>query len=242
MRTHHWSWVPTGTGTPQTGSRSWTLEWRWSWSRARWWRRSCLRNPPAPRKQGQPPPQEELSQTHHSDEGWSHLKHLLSKQVVPHLPLDVPVHQVTLKTRRETVEMRQSDVRPKLLHPYVTSPSGRGGCRRAPKDLWSRPAGLQWRFLTWTSSSETGSLGWRWEGQREGPRQGRPLFYQLHDFFILTHLLIFTLIFLMFLLQLFPFINLTVCFIPPTKFANVHWNIFMFLQICLSCKCDHFFS
>lgn len=75
------------------------------------------------------------AQTHHSDEGWSHLKHLLSKQVVPHLPLDVPVHQVTLKTRRETVEMSQSDVRPKLLHPYVTSPSGRGGCRRAPKDL-----------------------------------------------------------------------------------------------------------
>lgn len=27
-----------------------------------------------------------------------HLEHLLSKQVVPHLPLDIPVHQVTLTT------------------------------------------------------------------------------------------------------------------------------------------------
>ncbi len=46
--THRLFWEPTGTGTPQTGSRSSTPEWRWSWSTARWWRCWCLQTPPGP--------------------------------------------------------------------------------------------------------------------------------------------------------------------------------------------------
>lgn len=97
----------------------------------------------------------------------NNLKHLLSKQVVPHFPLDVPVDQITLK-REYRKTMTQNLWGEQRLSAWggALTPSGRAGCKRDPRDLWSHRADWLWRFSVWTSWSETGSLGSRWGRQR----------------------------------------------------------------------------
>lgn len=195
--THRLFWAPTGTGTPQTGSHSSTPEWRRSWSTARWWWCWCLQTPPGPRTQSHRP---RTTWWHHNAIKYSirvsggtnrkgirnvfvkvkmkqtiNLKHLLPEQMVPHFPLDVPVDQITLKRKNRKSKWERIN-RPTDSEAAATargdalSPSGRGGCKRDPTDLWSHRADWLWRFLIWTSWSETGSLGWHW-----GRKRGRPV-------------------------------------------------------------------
>lgn len=112
------------------------------------------------------------------------LKHLLSKQMVPHFPLDIPVDEITLKgtnrreqNKKESLKLLETKAHYKVAASH--SPSGREGCKRDLRDLWSHRADWPWRFLIWTSWSETGSLGWRWGRKREEVRLRKPLWSDL---------------------------------------------------------------
>lgn len=96
--TYHLFLELTGTGTPQKGFHSLIPEWLKNWSMVPWWRCSYLQSRP-----GYGGSREGTSDwMNHfkilaSQNGARYLKHLFSKQVVPHFPLDIPADQITLK-------------------------------------------------------------------------------------------------------------------------------------------------
>lgn len=72
----------------------------------------------------------------------TNLKHLFSKQVVPHFPLDIPVDQITLKWNDRKLTWQRNNFWEIQLPACGDSilPSGRGECKIDLKDLWSHQA------------------------------------------------------------------------------------------------------